>query len=170
MIPVALAISHILGLPAHPLLVHGAVVLVPLGAVAFVIAGLRETWRRAYYLPATIITATGGLFAFLAKESGEPLSKSIRATGQRVGEHPEQGDTAFVFAMLLAAVCVFVYAMHRFEPRLRSNFSSVTLPKLPVSYQTVLYAAVIPFAVVAIVTMIIAGHSGAELVWKTNAK
>ena len=170
MIPVALAISHILGLPAHPLLVHGAVVLVPLGAVAFVIAGLREAWRRAYYLPATIITVTGGVFAFLSRESGEPLSKSIRATGQRVGEHPEQGDTAFIFAMLLAAVCTFVYVVHRFEPQLRSNFPNVTLPKLPVSYQTVLYAAVIPFAVVAIATMIIAGHSGAELVWKTNAK
>ena len=109
MIPVALAISHILGLPAHPLLVHGAVVLVPLGAVAFVIAGLREAWRRAYYLPATIITVTGGVFAFLSKESGEPLSKSIRATGQRVGEHPEQGDTAFVFAMLSGrGLCVCI--------------------------------------------------------------
>jgi hypothetical protein len=170
MIPVTLAFSRLLGLPAHPLLVHGAVVLVPLGAVAFLAAGLREAWRRAYYLPATIIVLAGGVFAFLAKESGEPLSQSIRSTGQRVGEHPEQGDTAFLFAMLLAAVCVFVYAAHRFEPQIRANFSSVTLPRLPVSYHTLLYAAVVPFAVIAVATMIIAGHSGAELVWKTNFK
>jgi uncharacterized membrane protein len=71
MTPETLAISHILGLPAHPLLVHGAVVLVHLGAVAFLVAGLREAWRRAYYLPAMLITVAGGVFAFLAKESGQ---------------------------------------------------------------------------------------------------
>jgi hypothetical protein len=88
MTPETLAISHILGLPAHPLLVHGAVVLVPLGAVAFLVAGLREAWRRAYYLPAMLITVAGGVFAFLAKESGQPLSRSIRLAGQKVGNHP----------------------------------------------------------------------------------
>jgi hypothetical protein len=170
MTPETLAISHILGLPAHPLLVHGAVVLVPLGAVAFLVAGLREAWRRAYYLPAMLITVAGGVFAFLAKESGQPLSRSIRLAGQKVGNHPQQGNIAFLFAMLLAVVCVLVYAAHRFEPQLRANFSSVTLPRLPVSYHTVLYTATVPVAVLAVATMIIAGHSGAELVWKTNFK
>ncbi|MEO8457992.1 MAG: DUF2231 domain-containing protein [Chloroflexota bacterium] len=170
MTPIPLVFDHLLGLPAHPLLVHGAVVLVPMGAVAFVAAGLKESWRRAYYLPATAIVVVGGLFAFLAKESGESLSQSIRSAGQTVGEHPEQGDTAFLFAMILAIMCAFVYAVYRFSPQLEARFSNVTLPRLPVSYNTVLYAAVVPVAVLAVATMIIAGHSGAELVWKTNVK
>jgi hypothetical protein len=43
------------------------------------------------------------------------------------------------------------------------------MPRLPVSYETALYVATVPFAVLALVTMIVAGHSGAQLVWKTNA-
>jgi hypothetical protein len=42
--------DKVYGLPAHPLLVHAAVVLVPLAAVALVTTGWRETWRRAYLL------------------------------------------------------------------------------------------------------------------------
>jgi hypothetical protein len=156
------------GLPAHPLIVHGAVVLVPLAAIAFIATGWREAWRKAYLLPITLIGLAGGIFAFLAKESGESLSESLRQAGKRVGEHPEQGDTAFLFAMLLAMVFVAVYVGNRYGPQLRER-AGISLPRLPVSYETATYVAAVPFAVLAVVTMVIAGHSGAQLVWKTNA-
>lgn len=167
--PVLLEVDHVFGLPAHPLLVHGAVVLVPLAAIAFLVAGARDSWRRAYYLPVTIGAVAGGVFAFLARESGEPLSESVRRAGARVGEHPEQGDTAFFFAMLFAAAAVAVYVFHRYEGRVRSFLGIKDWPRLPFSYNTALYAATVPLALLAILTMVIAGHSGAELVWKTNA-
>lgn len=163
-----LAIDRLFGLPAHPLLVHGAVVLVPLAGTAFLVTGWREAWRRAYYLPITLAAAAGGIFAFLAKESGGPLSESIRDAGKRVGEHPEQGDTAFVFAMIMAVAIFALYVLHRFGREI-SEALNLRLPKLPVSYGTIAYVAVAPLAVLAIVTMLIAGHSGAELIWKTNA-
>jgi hypothetical protein len=161
-----LEIERLFGLPAHPLLVHGAVVLVPLAAVAMIGSGLRESWRRAYYLPVTLLAMAGGAFAFLSSQSGEPLSESVRHAGKRVGEHPEEGDTAMVFAMIFAGACLVLYLAHRFGPRIRKEFN---LPTLPVSYDTILYAAAVPFALLALFTMIVAGHSGAELVWKTNA-
>ena len=167
--PVLLEINRLFGLPAHPLLVHGAVVLVPLAAVAFLVAGARENWRRAYYLPVTLVAVAGGVFAFLAKQSGEPLSESVRRAGARVGEHPEQGDTAFLFAMLFALAAAAVYLFFRYESTLRSALRIDSWPRLPVSYNMVLYLAAAPLAALAIFTMIAAGHSGAELVWKTNA-
>ncbi|HVP05696.1 MAG TPA: DUF2231 domain-containing protein [Dehalococcoidia bacterium] len=159
------------GLPAHPLLVHGAVVLVPLAAVAFIATCWREPWRKAYLLPITLVGLAGGFFAFLARETGESLTESLRSAGKSVtvGEHPENGDTAFFFAMLLALAFVAVYVFYRYGPQLRERLGIRTMPRLPVSYETALYVATVPFAVLALVTMIVAGHSGAQLVWKTNA-
>lgn len=157
------------GLPAHPLLVHGAVVLVPLAAVAYIATGWRDAWRRAYLLPITLVALAGGFFAFLAKETGESLSESIRHAGKSVGEHPENGNTAFLFAMLMTLAIVAVYFVHRYGGQIRERMGIRTLPRLPVSYETAMYAVAVPFAVLALVTMIIAGHTGAQLVWKTNS-
>ena len=162
-------IDRIFGLPAHPLLVHAAVVLVPLAAIAFIAVGWRESWRRAYYFPVTLLAITGAVFAFLAKQSGEPLSDTVRQAGQRVGEHPEQGDTAFFFALLLGLACAGVFIIHRYGERMKEAVGIKDLPRLPLSYNAILYAVTVPLAALAILTMVIAGHSGAELVWKTNA-
>jgi len=167
--PVLLEINRMFGLPAHPLLVHAAVVLVPLAAVSFIITGVREVWRRAYYLPVTLVATAGAISAFLASQSGEPLSESVRRAGNRVGEHPEQGDTAFLFAIIFAIACAFVYIFFRDESNIRSAIGIKAWPRLPISYNAALYVATVPLALLAIFTMIVAGHSGAELVWKTNA-
>jgi hypothetical protein len=145
------------------------VVLVPLAAVAFIIAGLKESWRRAYYLPVTITAVIGGVLAFLAQQSGEPLSESVRHAGKRVGEHPEQGDTAFTSAIVFAIACAAVYAFFLFEADIRSALRIKAWSRLPVSHNALLYVITVPIAVIAIFTMVVAGHSGAELVWKTNA-
>ena len=166
---VLLEINRLFGLPAHPLLVHGAVVLVPLAAGAFIVTGAREAWRRSYYLPVALAAIAGGVFAFLAKQSGEPLSQSVRRAGQHVGEHPENGDTAFFFAVLFAGAVAAVYLFFRYESSIRSALRIEGWPRLPISYNTAFYLATIPLAVLAIFTMLVAGHSGAELVWKTNA-
>lgn len=139
----------IAGLPAHPLVVHAAVVLVPLAAVFHVATGWRPTWRRVYALPAAAVGIAGAVFAWLAKASGEPLEDSVksaaRAVGQRArfGDHPEQGDAGF-------AVLAFV---ERKRP-------------LPRWAPLAAWAAAGIIGVVAIATMTVAGHSGAQLVWK----
>lgn len=163
-----LEINHIFGLPAHPLLVHAAVVLVPLAAIAFVAVGWKEAWRKAYYFPVTVLAVSGAVFAFLAKQSGEPLTSTVRQAGHRVGEHPEQGDTAFFFAMLLGLAVFSVFVYHRYGTRILEAVGIKELPRLPLSYDTILYAVTVPLAALAVLTMVIAGHSGAELVWKTN--
>lgn len=165
-----LEVDRLFGLPAHPLLVHGAVVLVPLAGVAFIVAGVKASWRQAYYFPITVLALAGGFLAFLAKQSGEPLSESVRQAGHRVGEHPEQGDTAFFFAMLFALACAGAFALLRFGPRLRKALQIEQLPALPISYDTIVYLGTAGIAVLAIVTMVVAGHSGAKLVWDTNAR
>lgn len=169
MSPVLLEINQVFGLPAHPLIVHAAVVLVPATAASFIVAGIRQAWRRAYYLPVTLGAVAGAIAAFLATQSGEPLSESVRRAGNHVGDHPEQGDTAFLVAIIFAVACVSVYIFSRYESNIRSAIGIKAWPRLPISYNTALYLVTVPIALLAIFAMVVAGHSGAELVWKTNA-
>lgn len=157
-----LAFSSVFGLPGHPLLVHAAVVLVPLAAIAHVATGWRASWRRALALPVALLGIGGAAFAWAAKASGEPLEDAVKraaqAAGQRVrfGDHPEQGDAAFFWALLLG-LGVAAFAVLAYVERRRA---------LPRWAPLAAWAGVAVVAVVATATMTIAGHSGAQLVWK----
>ena len=61
----------IFGLPAHPLLVHLAVVLVPVTAVAVVVATLRPAWRRRYHLPLFVMSVVGLLSILVARQTDD---------------------------------------------------------------------------------------------------
>jgi uncharacterized membrane protein len=156
------------GLPAHPLVVHAAVVLVPLAALAFVATGWRAAWRQAYYLPITLLAVAGSVASWVAKQTGESLQETVRAAGKRVGDHPQHGDIAFVTATLFALACVAVYVYQTYGEQLRERFGLQEKFRLPVDEQVALYVATVPFAALAVVAMVIAGHSGATLVWSTN--
>jgi uncharacterized membrane protein len=156
-------LSDLLGLPAHPLLVHAAVVLVPLVAFATALTCWRPAWRRHHALPLALLAVVAAVFAFLAKESGEPLQGAVRRAAQaagaarpRYGDHPEEGDTAFFFSAVFAAVMVAFWAAVQFRERLR----------LPAWSGLAGYALVLAAGALAAATMVVAGHSGAQLVWK----
>ncbi len=157
-----LEISTLFGLPAHALLVHAAVVLVPLAVAGLVATGWKQAWRNHYSLPIAAIAVAGAVFSFLAKQSGEPLKHSIRQAADQAGvvanfgEHPEQGDTAFVFAVLFAAAAVGLWAVNRYREK-------YGLPTWAPSAGY--FVALIP-ALLALLTMVQAGHSGAQLVWQ----
>lgn len=76
------------GLPAHPLLVHAAVVLFPLGLLATIAVILAPRLRRHYGWPAIVLLAVGGLFVLVSKESGEQLARHIGTPGT----HAEYAD------------------------------------------------------------------------------
>ena len=157
-----LVLDSIFGLPAHALVVHLAVIIVPLAAVAFIATGWRAHWRRAYSLPVAILAVAGAGASLMAAQTGGPLESMVRnaarsaGTGARFGEHPENGNTAELFAIVLAVAAVAFWAVDRYGERW----------KLPRWAPVGAYAVAVVPAVIALVTMAVAGHSGAQLVWK----
>ena len=155
-------IDSILGLPAHALLVHAAVILVPLAALALAAMCWKPSWRRNYSLPVALLAIAGAVIAFLAKSSGEPLEDAVKDAAReagaqaRFGDHPGQGDTAFIFALVFALAATAVWAADRFGVEW----------KLPKWAPTATYGVALLVGALAVTTMFIAGHSGAELVWK----
>lgn len=163
-----LAFDTVFGIPSHPLVVHAAVVLVPLAALAFVATGWRAAWRQIYYLPITLMAVAGAGAAFFAKQTGSSLRHSIRQAGKQVGNHPQQGNIAFLAAFLFAMACVALYVYQTYGEEIRERFGWTNRFRLPVNEQVALYVITIPVAALAVYTMVVAGHSGATLVWKTN--
>jgi hypothetical protein len=154
--------NSLLGLPVHVLIVHLAVVLVPLAATAFIGLGWRPAWRARFSLPLAGFAVVAAGSAFLAAQTGGSLKATIRsralAAGTRanLGDHPGSGNRAEIFAILLAAGAITSWLLYRQRDQL----------SLPTWISNALYAGTSLVALVAILTMVIAGHSGAALVWK----
>jgi hypothetical protein len=156
-----LVLSEIFGLPSHALLVHAAVVLVPLAAVALVVTGWRADWRRQYGFGVMLLAVAGAGFSFLAKQSGGALRKTIRAaassagTPANFGGHPQQGDRAFIVAVIFGLTAVAWWAVDRYRTR----------AGLPGWAPVATYVVAVGVGGLATLLMVIAGHSGATLVW-----
>jgi len=102
--------ATIFGVPTHPLAVHAAVVLVPLAAIAVVIAALWPAVRRRYG-PVVLILATLALVSVpVAKESGESLARRLPGT-PLIQQHIALADGLLPWAAGLWIAAVAVVAL-----------------------------------------------------------
>jgi plastocyanin len=151
-----------LGLPLHPLVVHLAVVLVPLASIAVLLISWREVWRQRYAGAAAALALGAALVAVVAAQSGSELKSDVlRASAEagvraRFGQHPDYGRATEIAALALATGAAVVWATTK--PRLRS--------RVPHLACRATYVAVALPAAVALVAVGLAGHSGAALVWR----
>jgi hypothetical protein len=141
----------IFGLPLHPLVVHGAVVLVPLVAFAALAMSYWPSFSRKYGGPVLILAVVAQLSLFLAKASGEPFQDRLN---KEIERHKNFGEIApFTFIPLL----VLLYLRWRMD-KSGSTVGSAKVRRLV----SVLLALA---AILALVYIYLTGHSGAESVW-----
>ncbi|MGA0070976.1 MAG: DUF2231 domain-containing protein, partial [Candidatus Nanopelagicaceae bacterium] len=81
----------IFGLPVHPLVVHSAVVLVPLVALAALVMSYVPSFSRRYGKLVIIFAVVAQISLFVAKSSGESFEERL---GKEVERHAEFGETA----------------------------------------------------------------------------
>lgn len=149
-------IDTLFGLPAHPLVVHAAVVLLPLAAIGLIVVALVPKARR-HYAPVVVGVALAATIAVgLAQQSGESLEGQVPRTEQ-VEEHTEQGETVLPWAIALTIVSAAVAA----EPYVRGRLGTIP-PKLVAG---VVIGASIVVGIGATWTVVDVGHSGATSVW-----
>jgi hypothetical protein len=141
----------IFGLPLHPLVVHGAVVLVPLVAFAALAMSYWPSFSRKYGGPVLILAVVAQLSLFLAKASGEPFQQRLNKDIER---HANFGEMApFTFIPLL----VLLYL------RWRMDKSGATVGSAKVRRLVSVLLALA--AILALIYIYLTGHSGAESVW-----
>jgi hypothetical protein len=92
--------STILGLPAHPLIVHAVVVLVPLASLSALAVGLWPA-ARSRYAPLALGVATLALISVpLATQTGDQLEKHVQPSAF-VERHTAMADGLLPFVALL---------------------------------------------------------------------
>jgi len=138
------------GLPVHPLAVHGAVVLLPLSALALAILIFVPKWRKSFF-PLTLIgLGLSTVFTYIAKESGEALSERIGAPQT----HEALGTILFPASVGLLALGITFYFLQRKER-----------PKWQL--QAAAGLALAGIISVSGLTYFV-GHSGAEATWASR--
>lgn len=157
-------LGEIAGLPAHPLLVHVPVVMIPLTLVAAVVAVAWPRARRAASLTALGTAAVGFLGAQLATMSGQELEERVVETAL-VERHAELGEATrtLAFVMLVAAAAYAARAWSGSLPvpgsaRMRSLLT-------PRAVGAVLAVALLASALATTTVAVEAGHDGAKAAW-----
>jgi hypothetical protein len=153
--------DQINGLPVHVLVVHAAVVFVPLLALGAIVYGLVPRWRTRVGWAVVLLAVVAPLASLAAKLSGEELQNRLLAQGvsgrgaEIINDHAGYGDLTFWFALALGVVSLVLVVL---TSRGRS------LPR----------AADLGLAVVSVVLAAISGYyvfqtgdSGATAVWGT---
>ena len=149
-------IDELFGLPAHPLVVHAAVILLPLAAVLTLVCAAVPRARRAYAPLALALALLAVLAVGLAQGSGEALEEQVDET-ELVEEHTEQGERVLPWAIGVAVSAAAVASLPLLA-RLR--------PELPARAVTIAVVAVSLVAGVgATWTVVEVGHSGAKATW-----
>jgi uncharacterized membrane protein len=150
-------VTVINGLPAHVLLVHALVVLVPLTAVLEMVCALWSPARRGHLLWLTLILAvTTTVLTPLTTYAGEWLYDLRPAQDAVLQEHAERGDTMIYFSLALLVVALALVGVHFAERRDDSRRAI---------YHGVVAVVAVLVAVASIVQIYRIGDLGARSVW-----
>ena len=160
------------GIPAHPLLVHAVVVLLPLAALGGLIIALRVTWRRRFGLAVLAITAAGVGAVPLATKTGNQL-KAVLPANPAIEKHANLGNDLLPFALAFGVAVLLLVIAGRLADRERDAAGSAVRSDVDAGVTrtwrrvAIVAAALVAFTGVATTVQIVRiGHSGSAAVWK----
>jgi hypothetical protein len=169
--PALAALDSLFGLPAHPLVVHAAVVLIPLAAIGVCAIAFWPAARRRIGWIVLGLAFVGMVSGFLAKESGEGLEETVKET-KAVQEHAEMGDSGLIAGGLVFLGAAGVMAVDVLEKRRASQSGAATGAAAGAGSMKTIGVVVgvvaVLFSVVGAARIVQIGHSGAKATWETN--
>ncbi len=135
------------GLPLHPLVVHGVVVLLPLATIGLIITTVGTRWRTNFQWVILFGVVAGAVGSYIAKISGDSLSAAVGLPE----DHADWGNYLVIAAMAFSALTgLWVFTWHLQGWTWAKRLTDV--------------AAVVAGVVIMVLTYQ-AGHSGAQAVW-----
>lgn len=135
-------------LPAHPLVVHGVVVLLPLVSIAILIGAWKLKFLERFHLALTVVVALITVSVIAAKSSGDSLSAAVGLPEF----HAEWGNNLVPLAMALTGISILFFFFTFYF-------------KIPLASK-ILRGLLVIAAFASIAMTYVVGHSGAEAVWK----
>lgn len=179
--------TRINGLPAHVLLVHAVVVLIPLAALLLLASAWWPAARRKLGLLTPLVALIALVLVPVTTHAGEWLRDRVPAT-PLIKRHAELGDTLLPWALAMFVVSVLVWYVHaRSSLRERGwrlgpdrdrpagsatgTTQTATLTAAPARVNVLTLVAAVLSTVLAIgsvVQVVRIGESGSKAVWQGN--
>lgn len=179
--------TRINGLPAHVLLVHAVVVLVPLSALLLLASAWWPAARRKLGLLSPLVALIALILVPVTTHAGEWLRDRVPAT-PLVQRHAELGDSLLPWAVAMFVVAVFVWYVHagsslrgrtgrleadrdRPAESATGTTQTATLTAAPARVNVLTLVAAVLATVLAIgsvVQVVRIGESGSKAVWQGN--
>jgi hypothetical protein len=162
------------GLPAHVLLVHAIVVLLPLAALLLVLSALWPAARNKLAAPNAILSVLVVILVPITTDAGEWLERRVAST-PAVRTHTELGDTALWVAIPVAVLALLVWWRRR--ESLASQAADTDSSAVTTRHRTFLAPASTAVTVALSVLAVVAagaafydiyriGDSGAQASWQ----
>ena len=168
---VTATMTELFGLPAHPLLVHIPIILIPLAMTTALLA-LVPRARVVMLAVTAFFSVIGGVGILLAASTGEQFQEQVKKNGNAlVRNHAELGDAAQAPGVIFAVVAVIALLVvmlristHPIAQKARARISLLDWLATLTLVLTLLGGIWATNAVVQ------AGHSGAKSVWQEQLK
>ena len=104
-------LGKLFGLPAHPLLVHIPVALIPLCAVGAIVIVVSASWRQRIGWVVVLLAGVAVVASQLAASSGEELQEALDKESELIHRHAELGETFvwFAIAFFVALLALMIW-------------------------------------------------------------
>ena len=159
------------GLPAHVLLVHAIVVLLPLAAVLLVATAIWPRTRARLAGPNALLSLLVVVLVPVTTSAGEWLERRVTQTAL-LHEHAELGDGAIAAALPVAVLAVIVWWRNREATAATGGGTSTRqrayLAPASSAITRVIAAVAMVAALFAVYDIYRIGDSGAKASWNGN--
>ena len=145
------------GLPLHPLLVHAAVVLLPLSVLGLIAVILKPRLRPTFNPIVITLLAVAGVSSELAALTGEQLADVTGISEQ----HERFGKILGILALGLAVIAYFWHLAVRNQAAKKATI-------LGTGGESAAAISALALSAVALVLVAVVGHSGATAVWSSK--
>lgn len=148
--------NTISGLPAHVLLLHFVVVLVPGTAVLEIVCALWPAARRRLVWLVLIMAAANTALTWVTANAGEWLFDRQKHPSAVLREHAERGEWMIYFSAGLLVVAIALAGLHWLEGRSDKR-------RIAANVAVAIVALLVGFSSMAVVYRV--GDAGAHAVW-----
>jgi hypothetical protein len=164
--------EEVLGIPAHPLILHAAVVFIPLQVLSALAYGFVPAWRRyiAWAVASLIVIAPAA--ALLAKLSGDAFRARLvnrkevsSAALVQIDIHRSYGTMTVYFTAGLSVLMLLMLLADRVATKATTVSGVIIQPNGSMVLGVVLTAAVVAGAAVTGYYVFKTGDTGAHVVW-----
>lgn len=152
-------ISKLFGLPAHPLLVHVPIVLIPLVSVGAIALVAVPAWRPRFGWVLAGLAAIALVGVQLAIGSGEGLQEHVEKS-EFLDRHVEMADSLRPLALVLLALIVALVLVDRYRRRPSEPRAETARKAMPF-----VAALLVLVSVGSTVRLAQIGHNGAKASW-----